>query len=176
MAIAPSLKREISVLSGKFDDVLDGFNTRNRRKVLRKGAAILRKAARTKVEIASEDVFRYSTARVTKSIRTPKGKGNVVAVYKPSNLKKAIATMTFRRDKTGVYVGAKRGKSQAIVQGTKAANADGYYAHFLEFGTINSAAYPFMRPALAATKGAIKAKITEESRKLAAKIKRETRL
>ena len=176
MAIDPRTAKELRILSNKFEKVLDGFNTKNRRKVLRKGAAILRKAARQKVETANEDVFRYATAKVVKGIRAPKGKGNVIAVYKPGNLKKAIATMTFRRDKNGVYVGARRARSQAIIQGTKAANADGYYAHFLEFGTINSAPHPFMRPALAATKGAIAAKITEESRKIAAKIKNETGL
>lgn len=167
-------KADLKRVLSKFDDVLEGFDLKTRRSILRKGAAILRKEARQKAPVASEDVFRYvSTYGRSKAA---KGEGRVAAVYKPSNLGKSVATMTFRRDKTGVYVGTKRRDTKALVVGSKVSQSDGYYGHMVEFGTINSAATPFMRPALAATKAAIKAKITEEARKRAQLIKRQVRL
>jgi HK97 gp10 family phage protein len=47
--------------------------------------------------------------------------------YKPGNLKRSFRVLNLRRAKTGVYVGAKWGGA-----------ADGYYAHFVNDGTINA--------------------------------------
>lgn len=48
-------------------------------------------------------------------------------VYKPGNLKRSFRVLNFRRAKTGIYIGAKLGGA-----------ADGYYAHFVNDGTIDA--------------------------------------
>lgn len=47
--------------------------------------------------------------------------------YKPGNLRRSFRVLNFRRAKTGIYVGAKYGGA-----------VDGYYAHFVNDGTINA--------------------------------------
>lgn len=54
------------------------------------------------------------------------------------NLKKSIATIRRKGDKNTV---------QFSVTPSKGGNHDGWYAHFLEFGTSNMSAKPFLRPA-----------------------------
>jgi hypothetical protein len=54
----------------------------------------------------------------------------------------------------------------ATEYGTKAGNADGYYAHFVEFGRYRR---PFMRPAADATRGQVAAAIQDAAAKLISK-------
>ena len=54
------------------------------------------------------------------------------------NLKKSIGVNARRSDKTTVRVS---------ISPRKGGRYDGFYGHFVEFGTKNSAPHPFMRPA-----------------------------
>lgn len=72
--------------------------------------------------------------------------GKVVATYKPGNLRRSIKALTFRRS-SAVFVGPKLNKGGST--GTFSGNrTDGYYAHWLEYGTINQMPQPFFRPAV----------------------------
>lgn len=68
--------------------------------------------------------------------RTRKG-----VVFKPGNLRKSIRVLPLRRTKNAVVLGPiSRGRAP-----------DGFYARFLEFGTKNMAAQPFIAPAVDAS-------------------------
>lgn len=88
----------------------------------------------------TKDVKKELTAAakpLTQSIKSaaPRGKkahtrvsgGGERITYKPGNLKRSFRVLNLRRSKTGVYVGPKLGGS-----------IDGYYAHFVNDGTINA--------------------------------------
>lgn len=176
MALDTQIRRELLLIEKKFEKVLSSLSLKERRKILRKAAKPLRKAAQQKAPIAEEEVFRYNTPKFSDKLRAPKGKGVVVAVYKPGNLKKAIKTMIFRRDKSAVYVGAKYGQTKALIVGDRAGNVDGFYAHFVEFGTIHSAPRPFMRPAFESTRSQVRSIVEEGALKKIREAKRQTGL
>lgn len=73
--------------------------------------------------------------------------GRIVATYRPGNLRRSIRSLTFRRS-AAVFVGPKIDK-------TGSGGVDGYYAHWVEFGTESQAPQPFVRPAVAETSGAV---------------------
>jgi len=86
--------------------------------------------------------------------------GKVVATYKPGNLRRSIKALTFRRS-SAVFVGPKlqKGGSTGTFSGNR---TDGYYAHMVEYGTINQTPQPFIRPgAAAAGPAALKIATTE---------------
>jgi len=71
---------------------------------------------------------RYSTAKVNKRMRAPKGMGTVVATYYPGNLAMSEQVLKLNRAKAFVYVGAKLAKGSGS-KGTFGIGkrADGYY-------------------------------------------------
>jgi len=97
--------------------------------------------------------YRYSTPKVAKGIRAPKGLGRIVATYIPGNLKRSFRTLTFRRS-ASVFVGPKafKGNPSGIFSGRR---VDPYYAHMVEFGTEKQTAQPFVRPAAASAGPAV---------------------
>jgi len=72
--------------------------------------------------------------------------GKIVATYKPGNLRRSIKTLQFRRS-AAVFVGPKLDKSGSggMFAGNK---TDGYYAHWVEYGTMSQMPQPFVRPAV----------------------------
>jgi len=141
-------ERNIKNINRILGQILDGMDVKTRKSILRKGAAVIRKEARQRAPKADDFVFRYKKLGSNKA---KKGKGSVVAAYKPGNLAKAIATLNFRKSKNSLFVGARtRNTKKIFLVGEKVSQSDGYYAHFVEFGTIYSAATPFLRPALEA--------------------------
>lgn len=66
--------------------------------------------------------------------------GKVAGTDTPGNLRRSLRYLPFRRSKSKVYLGPVFGKN-------KKQNADGWYAHFVEFGTSKQPPRPFMRPA-----------------------------
>jgi len=139
---------EIKKISRRIGQILDGMDVKTRKSILRKGAAVIRKEARQRAPKADDFVFRYKKLG---SRKAGKGKGNIIAAYKPGNLAKSIATLNFRKSKDSLFVGARtRNTKKIFLVGEKVSQSDGYYAHFVEFGTIYSTATPFLRPALEA--------------------------
>lgn len=84
--------------------------------------------------------------------------GRRVAKYLPGNLRGAVQVLRFRRSES-VFVGpkvSKSGKGGGTFGGRR---FDAYYAHFVEFGTKNRRARPFMRPAYAVAAPAVRKRI-----------------
>ena len=74
------------------------------------GGSYLASAAEAAAPKGRKTHRRYSTAKVNKSMRAPKGMGAVVATYSPGNLARSMQVMKLRRKKSAVIVGAKHTK------------------------------------------------------------------
>lgn len=74
---------------------------------------------------------RYKKAGINKSIRTPKGKGQVVAIYKPGNLATSFKLFRFKGAKYSIQVGAKFQKNPTGTFGP-GGKQDAYYTHIVE--------------------------------------------
>jgi HK97 gp10 family phage protein len=129
-----------------------------RERVLRPAAEILQKAAQANVRVAKKAVKRYGTGKFSKKLKSPKGKGRILAIYEPGNLKLSLQVLKFKRSKA-LFVGAKVMKRNPNGTFGKGKRADGWYAHFLEFGTKRARAYPFMRPAAISSAKAVRLRI-----------------
>ncbi len=87
-------------------------------------------AARSRAPISSEPHERYSG-------------GQVVRTYDPGNLRRSIGNITSKsRQYPSILVGPRAGAKK---------KNDGFYGHFVEFGTVNQPAQPFMKPAYEST-------------------------
>lgn len=164
MAIDARFKQEIEKALKALDDFGEEFkDPKERRKMLRPAAKVLQAEIRRNAPRSEQAHKRYSTAKFDKKKRAPKGSGNVVATYYPGNLERSIAVLTFRRS-AALFVGpriAKRGKGGEF----KGAAVDGYYAHFVEFGTKNMPPAPFVRPAADSARTQVVKEITEAVKK-----------
>lgn len=151
-------EREVRLAVKKLNSLLLTVDVRTRRKVLRRAARPMVQAARNNVPVSSAPHFRYgSSGKLAANIRAPKGKGKKIAKYVPGNLKKSIKVLTFRRDRTGVYVGPKLAKRRSGFKtyGATSGTVDGYYAHIVEFGSRFQPARGYMRKAFSQTKGQV---------------------
>lgn len=171
------LKRDIEKTTKKLKGLLDQFNSKETKKILRRAARPTRKAARAGINDAKVPVKRYSTPKLIKGLRAPRGKGRVAAIYHPGNLRRSIAILTFRRSRFAVFVGPRIGKGQGSKEyGKPGQKVDGYYAHMVEKGTINSSGDHYMQNAYVRTKGQVVAIATEQVRKKTRQYKRKVRL
>lgn len=116
---------------------------REQRKILEYAAVPMVEAMQAKAPVGAKIHLRYPKSR---GGRSRKGEGQAVAKYYPGNMKGAFRILDLKRT-SAVIVGAKLAKS-----GTKGtfgrSRFDAYYLHFVEFGTRNMAARPFVRPAM----------------------------
>lgn len=164
--MASELEREAQAWIKKVNGLTKEFSSKERKKILRRSARPLRKAAKRFTPVRKEPPGlnrRYATAKVLKGIKAPKGKGKVVAKYPPGWLRKSIAILTYRRT-SDVFVGPRlRGRF------------DGYYAP-MRFGDSLGFYKNVMRPALRATQSAVLSIIEERSRKKIEEYKRKNRL
>ena len=152
--------------------LLKDFELKERRKILRKAARPMVEAARANAPVSSAVHFRYSsTDKASGRIRAPKGKGKIVAKYVPGNLKNSIRTLTFRRDRSAVYVGPKIAKRQTGFKtyGSNKTTVDAYYAHMVEYGTRHYPARGYMRKAYGQAKQQVLRKVEDLAR---AKVKK----
>lgn len=164
------LQREINDLIRK----LQGLSTevkKESQEAFREAAGPLVSAIKARAPQSDKPHYRYGTAKIAAGLRAPKGSGQIVATYMPGNLQRSFKTLKFRRS-SAVFVGPNLAKSNK--SGTfSGARTDAYYAHMVEFGTINNPAQPFVRPAVAAAGGLtlrlatelLKRKITAYARK-----------
>jgi HK97 gp10 family phage protein len=97
----------------------------------RKASPILINAIKQLAPVSDEPHSRY--------------KGETKITYYPGNLRRSFRNLTFRRS-PAVWVGPKVDKSGTGIE-YKGNKVDGYYAHFVEFGTENQRPHPFVRPA-----------------------------
>lgn len=138
-----ALQTELNTLLHKLDGLKD-IPRRERNAALSEAAGPLRAAIAGKAPQSDRPHKRYSTPKASQKIRTPRGSGKVVAVYQPGNLSRSIQTLRFRRSKA-VFIGPKIDKTRS------GRLPDGYYGHFVEFGTVQGQrAQHFVKAAVAA--------------------------
>jgi len=103
--------------------------------------------------------------------RAKRGEGQQVAKYYPGNMKGAFRVLDLRKT-NAVIVGAKLAKS-----GTKGtfgkSRFDAYYLHWVEYGTRNMAARPFVRPAMVSASPAVIRRVQVGCNWFAAKFARQ---
>lgn len=151
MAVNVALERELAVLQRKLLAVAQSAK-KDSQQILEFAAQPMVSAIAAGAPVSDRVHFRYSTAKASRKIRAPKGKGKVEASYHPGNLERSIQTLRFRRS-AAIFVGAKLSKnSKGVFKGKR---TDAYYTHMVEYGTAHSAATPFIRPAVQATQGAV---------------------
>ena len=125
-------------------------------RIMSKAAAPLVEEIRFRAPVSDEPHNRYSTSKLVKGIRAPKGQGRVTATYMPGNLERSFNVLKFRRSKSAVYVGAKLDKSgsSGTFAGTR---TDGYYAIWQEYGAPAAGVppRPFVGPAVDAVKNEV---------------------
>lgn len=141
-------QREISEAVRK----LEGYYLRidkDIKPMLAYAAAPLVNSAKTLAPVGSRVHKRYKKA----SRRSAKGSGRVLARYNPGNLRASIQVLEkLKRVKRAVLVGPNVTRGGGTFGG---ARTDGYYAHFIEFGTAKMRGRAFMRPAFQSAKSAI---------------------
>ncbi len=147
------IDRELHETIKKFRALEKHFAAKEQQGILKEGGKVLVDAVRSKVPDADETVFRYSTPKVRKRKRAPKGQGNVIAVYRPGNARRSYRILPLRRTKD-IIVGPKVAKKSAagVFSGRR---VDGYYFHMLEYGTRHFGPIAPIRRGLAESKGAI---------------------
>jgi hypothetical protein len=74
---------------------------------------------------------RYKKAGLNRGIRAPRGKGQVVAIYKPGNLATSFKLFRFKGAKYSIQVGAKFQKNPTGTFGP-GGKQDAYYTHIVE--------------------------------------------
>lgn len=81
-------------------------------------------------------------------------------------LKKSIKSASSKRGENGrVYVDPKKAYDEPRAHTKTGQVIPANYAHLVEFGTKTASAHPFLRPALAETKGAAMDAITAEAKR-----------
>lgn len=138
----PALQSELNDLIRRLDG-LEGMTRRVRNQVLTEAAGPLRAAISGRAPMSDAPHKRYSTPKIAGHLRAPKGMGVVKAVYQPGNLRKSIETLRFRRSRA-VFIGPKVDKSGG------GRMPDGYYAHMVNFGTVEQPAQRFVEAGVAA--------------------------
>lgn len=106
--------------------------------------------------------------------RARRGEAKPVAKYYPGNLKKSFRVLDLKRTVSSVVVGAKlaRGGGKGIFGATK---FDAYYLHWVEYGTKNMAARPFVRPAIIKASPAVIKRMEMAANRFAAKFARQNK-
>ena len=123
--------RQVDKIADTFKKLLDKFEVKERKKILRTAARPMLKEIKAQAPKSAKEHFR------TKD-------GTRVATYEPGNLQRSIVFLPFRKS-NDIWIGpkVKKGQSTGHFSGNK---VDGYYAHWLEYGTVHQAASPYMRP------------------------------
>lgn len=116
-------QQEVDVLIRKLRKI-GGQTKRQSKAALRKGARPIVAAAKANAPTSSATHYRYKNGQKIE--------------YTPGNLRRSIQVLPLRKTES-VFVGPK----------LNGVSVDGYYAHWVEFGTINQPPQPFMRPAAA---------------------------
>lgn len=161
--------REIEDLLKRLGKVLNRVDDRKeKRKVLRKGAKPVVKAARSITPESSEEHFRYNTPKAfRKSKRAAKGSGVVVGIYRPGNLALSIRSLLFRRSED-VYVGPnirKKASAKGIEYGPGTGRTDAYYAQMI-YGSAKAFQERITARALQMAQGAAVVVIRKELERL----------
>lgn len=134
------MRLKVSIADEEFTRLYRILNARGRRAINARTEALSPVADMVAAAISSR-------APVSKAVHYRYKKGGRVAEYHPGNLKRSIQRMFFPRSRDP-WVGAKlsKGSPAGVFSGGR---VDGYYAHFVEYGTVSMPPRPFFAPALA---------------------------
>ena len=145
--MADLIQLEVNELVRKLRQVSDTAK-KDSRQAFKEAAPVLISAIQARAPESDAPHMRYSN-------------GKVVATYSPGNLKRSFRALLFRKSQA-VFVGPKLDKagSRGDFSGTR---ADGYYAHWMEFGAPGAgiAPRPFVKPAVQAA-GSLTLRIATE--------------
>ncbi len=149
------MSRELDAISRKFKKLINSIDDKKLDDALSYAAQPLIQALKTSTPRAKNTHYRYDTPKLVRGIRAPNGKGVRVATYTPGNLSRSMQKLALRRLKKGILIGPKmrRGKSKGKFNSDR--RVDGYYAHFVEKGTVRQKGQGFIKAAAAATKGIV---------------------
>jgi len=132
------------------------------RAILAEAAMPVIQMARNSAPVSKAVHYRYKYSRKVKGYRRAKGEGEIVATYRPGNLRDSIKGIFFRRASNSVFIGPVLARKPTGVFGPEysfiyddggfKSRTDGYYATFVEFGVpeMGISPQPFMRPAVTA--------------------------
>jgi HK97 gp10 family phage protein len=137
------LQSELNALIRDLQGVSDTAR-RDTNRVLTEAAGPLRAAIQGRAPVSLSPHKRYNTPKILGKLRAPKGSGRVVATYQPGNLGKSFSILNFRRAKNAKFIGPRLDKSGG------GRTPDGYYAHMVEFGTVNQSGQHFVEQAVSA--------------------------
>lgn len=151
----PQLASEIKEIGNKFKSFIKSLDDKTLRDVLQYAAQPLIESASRSAPRSTRTHYRYSTPKLARSLRAPNGKGVRIATYGPGNLSRSIRALSFRRMKRSILVGPKLAKGSKKGKFTGNGRVDGFYAHFVEFGTKKQRANPFMKSAAAQSRSAV---------------------
>lgn len=115
-------QREYEALIRKIRGLGEAVSRRQRKAMLRKGATILRDAARANAPISDEPHFNRRGV-----------------IIQPGNLRKALQVKSLRKS-PDLFVGpvtASRATASVFDVSAQSSTVDGYYAHWVEFGALN---------------------------------------
>lgn len=141
--MAQSIEKQIEVAVRKLDMYAAKLG-RDRKRILEYSAVPVVDVMRQKAPKGTRIHYRYATKG--KNVpRAAKGQGERVAKYLPGHLRGSVMMLPFKKA-SGVFIGPKfsKGSSKGTFGGRR---FDAYYAHMVEFGTKNTMAQPFIRPA-----------------------------
>lgn len=111
--------------------------------VFRKASKPLIREAKARTPVSNKKEFATLHRHYTKG----KGFHAFKRRHRPGQLKRSIGAIPGRSKEAVLWVGPRTSRRYSTT-----AN-DGWYGHFIEFGTVNMAPQPFMRPAYETTKG-----------------------
>lgn len=148
----------------------------NRQRVAALGGVYMATAAESGAPKSSKVHKRYSTAKVNKKMRAPKGMGTVVATYHPGNLAQSMQVLKFSRAKTKVYVGSKLAKGGARGTFGLGSRTDGYYLGMVTDGTKHSSPNRFFAQAVNKSSGTVLRIMINEFTRLVKQFEAENRI
>jgi len=162
--------KELAAAVRRVDALGKSVSKRQRKAMLRKGAAIIRDGARANIKDSKEPHHRYSTPKLSGRLRAPKGKGKIVATYYPGNLRDGIQIKSFRKS-FDLFVGpVTKSSATASVFGVETAGqkskVDAYYAHWVEFMNPDSKSHGYMRRSVQSNKQTALKQIIADAKKL----------
>lgn len=143
MTIEVNIESAVKTLRGYGNVVAE-----NRQRIAALGGAYAASAAESAAPRSPKPHYRYSTPKVNRKIRAPKGMGKIVATYMPGNLGNSIRVLKFPKAKSKVYVGARLQKGSPSGTFGTGARADGYYLHMVEKRTKYHDGNPFFLSAI----------------------------
>ena len=132
MEFAAETAREINALMRELRGVSDKCKTQTSR-ILGKNARPIIDALFAAAPHGTKIHKRYKSAGLSGRIRAPRGKGSVVAIYRPGNLATSFKAFRFKGAKFSLQVGAKFQKgSSSGAFGPGTGRNDAYYTHIVE--------------------------------------------